>query len=146
MLSTEHSTIINRPRKEVWDYATDPANQPVWLTNVIEQHASRAGQPEVGDRARNVGKVAGRRVTSTQEVTRVLPGEAIAFKSIEGPFTYGFAWSFEDADDGTRFTIRGETPGFGGFFGKLTDPLVLRLFDRDMRASLENLKTILEET
>jgi len=58
MLSTEHSTIINRPRKKVWDYAIDPANQPVWLANVVEQHASRAGQPEIGDRARNVGKSA----------------------------------------------------------------------------------------
>lgn len=146
MLTTEHSTIIDRPRKEVWDYATDPANKAVWMNNVLEQHASRAGQPEVGDRARVVSKVAGRRFTATQEVTRVLPGEAIAFESVEGPVTYTFAWSFEDVDRGTRFTIRGESPGFGGFFGKLSDPLVLRLFERDMRASLENLKTILEES
>jgi uncharacterized protein YndB with AHSA1/START domain len=144
MLTTEHSVIIDRPRKEVWDYTTDPANQPEWLPNVIEHEAGRAGQPEVGDRARNVGKVAGRRFTSTQEVTDVVPGETFAFKGVEGPFPYAFRWSFEDVGGGTRFTVRGETPGFGGLFGKLTDRLVLRIFERDMRANLDNLKLILE--
>ncbi len=145
MLSMQESIVISRPRKEVWDYATDPASRTLWMTNVLEYEAERDGQPEPDDRARVVSKLAGRRIESAEKITEAIPGESYAFKSVEGPFDYAFTFRFEDADDGgTRLTIRGESPGLGGVFGKLSDPLVVRLFSRDVRGNLENLKTLIE--
>lgn len=145
MLSMEESIVIDGPRKEVWEQATDPASRPLWMTNVLEYEADREGRPEPGDRARVVSKVAGRRIESVDQVTEATPGESYAFEGVEGPFDYAFTWRFEDTDGGgTRLTIRGETPGLGGVFGKLGDPLVVRMFSRDVRGNLENLKTLIE--
>jgi uncharacterized protein YndB with AHSA1/START domain len=145
MLSMQESIVIDQPRKRVWDYATDPARRTLWMTNVLEYEAEREGPPEPDDRARVVSKLAGRRIESADEVTEAVPGESYAFKSVDGPFDYAFTFRFEDADDGgTRLTIRGESPGLGGVFGKLGDPLVVRMFSRDVRANLENLKTLME--
>lgn len=145
MLSMQESIVIDRPRRQVWDYATDPTSRTLWMTNVIEYVAERDGQPEPGDRARVVTKLAGRRIESADRITEATPGESYAFESVEGPFDYAFTFRFEDADEGgTRLTIRGESPGFGGVFGKLGDPLVVRLFSRDVRGNLENLKTLIE--
>lgn len=33
-----------------------------------------------------------------------------------------------------------------GFFGKLADPVVARMFSRDMRSNLHRLKEVLEES
>ena len=33
-----------------------------------------------------------------------------------------------------------------GFFGKLADPIVARMFSRDMRSNLEALRSLLEAT
>lgn len=145
MLSMQESIVIDRPRKQVWDYTTDPASRTLWMTNVLEYESERDGRPERGDRARVVSKLAGRRIESADQITESIPGETYAFESVDGPFDYAFTFRFEDADDGgTRLTIHGESPGFGGMFGKLSDPLVVRMFSRDVRGNLENLKTLIE--
>ncbi len=145
MLSIEESIVIDRPRKEVWDRSTDPASRTLWMTNMLEYEAERDGRPEPGDRARGVVKLAGRRIEGVDEVTEATPGEVYAYKGVDGPFDYAFAWRFEDTDDdGTRLTIHGESPGLGGVFGKLGDPLVVRMFSRDTRGNLENLKALIE--
>lgn len=41
-------------------------------------------------------------------------------------------------------TFYGKTPGMRGFFGKLADPIVARMFSRDMRSNLETLCSLLE--
>jgi hypothetical protein len=46
--------------------------------------------------------------------------------------------------DASRVTFRLDVPEIGGFFGKLADPVVTRMYARDVRASLGNLKEILE--
>lgn len=40
----------------------------------------------------------------------------------------------------------GSTEALGGFFGKLADPLVALMYQRDMTSNLANLKAIMEET
>jgi hypothetical protein len=145
MLTVDESIIIDRPRKEVWDYAVDPTSQTVWQTNVISYDADWDDQPSAENRARAEGKIAGRRLEVVIKVTEAVPGEVFAFESLQAPFDFAFRWSLADADGGTRFDVHAETPGFSGAFGRLTDPLVLRLFSRDVRSNLENLKTVLEE-
>jgi len=45
---------------------------------------------------------------------------------------------------GTRISIRQEVAPCGGFFGKLADPLVTRMYSRDVRGNLVTLKDVLE--
>ncbi len=145
MHTVEESVVINRPREEVWSYVVDPANFTAWVRTATEYEADHDGNPKLGDHDRLVGKVAGRRVEVTREVTEVVPEERFAVKTVKAPFPSSTVFQFEDAGGGTRVTFHAETPGLGGFFGKLGDPIVVKLFARDVRANLTNLRTILEE-
>lgn len=53
---------------------------------------------------------------------------------------------FEDAGEGrTRVTFHQEIGELGGFFGKLGDNLVTRMYQRDVRSNLDEAKELLEE-
>ena len=146
MLHVEESIVIDRAPHDVWDYITAPANDTVWMKNVIEFEADWQEQPRVGDRTRRVAKIAGRRCEMTCQVTEVLPREMFAWKSVEAPFPFENGFRIEETEGGTRVTFYGKTPGMMGFFGKLADPIVARMFSRDMRSNLENLRSLLEAT
>jgi hypothetical protein len=47
-------------------------------------------------------------------------------------------------DDGTEMTYHMTVKEFAGFFGKLADPLVVRLYRKDVRSNLGKLKDLLE--
>jgi hypothetical protein len=145
MLIVDESVVINRPRKEVCAYVLDPANMTLWQTNTTEYDTDWDEQPAVGDQIRAEAKVAGRRIGWTARVTAASHAEVWAFESEEAPFGFAFNWSFEDTDAGTRLSVHGESPGFGGFFGKLTDPLVMRMLTSDARNQHANLKLLVEE-
>jgi uncharacterized membrane protein len=142
---THESITIDRPRSEVWEYLIDPANQTVWQTSLVEFERDGEGEPQLGERSRGVVKVAGRRVEWTTETVQVDSGKVVSVQSIEAPFPFTYRTELEDADGGTRVTIHSETESLGGFFGKLGDPIVQKMYSRDVHASLENLKSILEE-
>jgi hypothetical protein len=74
----------------------------------------------------------------------VVPGEVMTLETLDAPFPMLARYRLQPTGDVTRLTVRFETPGFGGFSGKLTDPIVAKMIDRDARSSLANLKTILE--
>lgn len=50
----------------------------------------------------------------------------------------------EPVDNGTNMTFHQTAGELGGFFGKLADPLVVRLYQRDVWSNLEKLKELLE--
>jgi uncharacterized protein YndB with AHSA1/START domain len=144
MYTVEESVVIGRPREQVWAYVVDPATFTTWARTAIEYEADHGGHPRVGDRDRMVGKVAGRRVEVTREITDVVPGERLVMKTVTAPFPSSSECRFSDVEGGTRMTLRIETPGLGGFFGKLGDAVVVKLFARDVRANLANLKAVLD--
>jgi uncharacterized membrane protein len=141
---THESITINRPRQEVWDFVTVTQNQVLWQSNLIDYESARDGEPRVGDLERGIVKAAGRKVEWTAEIIQADAGKAIAMKSIEAPFPFMWRMELEDDDGGTKVTIHAETESLGGFFGKLGDPIVNKMYARDTRANLENLKELLE--
>lgn len=144
MYVTHESITINRPRQEVWDFIRVPENQVFWQSNLIDYESDSDGEPKVGDRERGVVKAAGRKIEWTSEIIQADLGKAIAMKSIEAPFPFTWRMELEDDGDGTRATVHAETESMGGFFGKLGDPIVSKMYARDVKANLENLKEILE--
>lgn len=146
MLRIEEAVVIERPAVEVWDFITNPDNDTVWMSNVLEYEAGWDRQPRVGDGTRRVARVAGRRCEFTTEITEVVEGEMIGWKSVEAPFPVENGLRLEETGGGTLLTFYGRTPGMSGFFGKLADPVVARMFSRDMRSNLHRLKEVLEES
>lgn len=142
---TEESVIIDRPLREVWEYASEPSNQTVWQSNLAGFELVDAERPQVGARTRGTTRLAGKNFEWTAEYTEWEPPRRASFRSIEAAFDFEGTITAEDVgNDATRVTWRIQTETLGGFFGKLADPVVNRMYARDVRASLENLKEVLE--
>ena len=144
MPRVEESISIGRPAEDVFAYVTDPANDPVWQSGVVESELIGGGESRVGSRIRVVRRFLGRRMEFVGEVTRWEPPNRAEVKSVEGPFRFDGSYQCEPEDGGCRLTVAGELGSFGGFFGKLADPVVTQMGVRQLRADLENLKDILE--
>jgi uncharacterized membrane protein len=139
----EESIHIDRPVSDVFAFATDPANQTLIAANMIAFDVD--GPMEKGARPEGVTKVAGRRVEWTSEVTEFEQDRRMEIRSLEAPMDFHITWTYEPDGDGTRVGFVQEVPSVGGFFGRMSDPLVTKLYGRDVRANLENLKLLLED-
>jgi uncharacterized protein YndB with AHSA1/START domain len=137
---------IRRAREEVFAYLVDPSSQTVWNSGLVEFSADWTGEPGVGDRARGTVKVAGRRIDWETETTEVAPPERVVYRSVRAPFGFELSWTLTDRGDETEVRHDGRTESLGSFFGKLADPLVALMYQRDMNSNLANLKAILEES
>jgi hypothetical protein len=85
----------------------------------------------------------GRRMEATWETTECETNTLMVFKSTSGPVSYEGRWTCEPAENGTRFTYVLDTE-LGGFFGTLADPLVARLYQRQLETNLGTLTELLE--
>ncbi len=144
MPSVEETIVINRPRSEVFAFATDAANVPVYSSNLAEFEKTSKGPVDKGTTYRGVTKVAGRSLAWTSEVPEFEDGRHFVNRSVESPMAWEINISYEDAQGGTRMTWRQDMADLGGFFGKLADPLVTRMYAKDVRSNLEKLKELLE--
>lgn len=140
------TTTIARSREEVFTYLVDPEAQTVWQSGLQEFDADWTDEPKVGERARGTVKVAGKKVHWEAEVTEVTRPDRIAFRSVESPFPFEISYTLVDSGGSTEVRHDGSTEALGGFFGKLADPLVALMYQRDMNSNLANLKAIMEET
>ncbi len=143
MLTVEESVTINKPRMEVWEFMTDPDNVPVYSSNVIEYELVSGEKQEVGRICRGAVKVAGRRLELTDEMVEVEIGRMSKSVSQDATIPYTLSLHYEDEGDGTKLTWHQESESLKGFF-KFADPIVLKLYARDVRSNLEKAKTILE--
>jgi carbon monoxide dehydrogenase subunit G len=143
MLTVEESIVINKPRIEVWEFMTDPDNVPVYSSNVVEYEMVSGGKQEVGRVCRGVVKVAGRRLELTDEMVEAEPGRGGKLVSEDATIPYTLSFLYEDEGEGTKVTWHQEMESLKGFF-KFADPIVLKLYARDVRSNLEKAKTILE--
>ena len=133
---------IAGPRAEVAAYACDPDNATEWYEN-IEAVEWRSPKPlAVGSRLAFVARFLGRRLAYTYEVRELAPGERFVMSTAEGPFPMETTYSWEDAGEGTRMTLRnrGEPSGFG----RVAAPVMAAAMRRANGKDLRRLKQLLE--
>ena len=133
---------IARPREEVAAFAADPDTAPRWYRN-IESVAWETTPPlAVGSRMVFMARFLGRRLSYTYEVREIVPTERLVMSTAEGPFAMETTYTWADAPDGTRMTLRnrGEPAGFA----RVGAPMMARSMRRANRKDLEQLKRLLE--
>ena len=142
MVTIESSVDINRPIEEVFAYVTDPTKAPEWSSMVLECTLEGSESIGVGSRIRGIGKVLGRRLEHTAEVTQYDPPRKFATRSVSGPGHLDVERQLESIGEGTRYHSKlvGES---GGLF-KLADPIVAALMRRTVETDLQTLKALLE--
>ena len=140
----DESIVIDRGRREVFAFATDPENVPLFNSNMISFEQLTDGPVGKGTRNHGMVRVAGRTIEWTTEVTEFEQDRRLMSKSIESPVPFGLDITYEDANGGTKVTWHQESETYGGFFGKLADPLVTRMYAKDVRSNLEKMKELVE--
>ncbi len=142
MANYEQSVWINRPVEEVFEYATNPENEPLWNTGMQESEITSEGPLGVGTKVRSMNRVLGRSVESTWEVTEYEANRRKAVKSTSGPIPFEATSVFESVEGGTKltFTIQAEA---GGIF-RLIAPVIIRMGKKQTETSFANLKEMLE--
>lgn len=140
----EESVYIDRPVEDVFAYVTDLDNQTTIQSNMIEFSAD-GPRMEKGTRSSGRTRVAGRSVDWTAEVTEFHPNQRVELRSLDAPMGFHITWHYRPEGEGCRVTFEQEVDSLGSFFGKLADPIVTKMYSRDVRGNLENLKTLLEE-
>jgi ligand-binding SRPBCC domain-containing protein len=140
----EESIYIDRPVETVWDYTHDFDKIPLWFS-AIEVYELIGDEPMgKGSRIKDVMRFLGRRIESLVEVAEYEEYQHNAFRTIEAPFPLTWEWRYEPDGTGTRLSFRGESEGTAGFFGRLADPVVTKLYRREIVAAMGKLKDLLE--
>ena len=143
MLTIEESIVVNKPRMEVWEFMTDPDNVAVYNGNIVEYTMTSGDKQSVGRKCHGVVRVAGRKLELNDEIVEMEPGVSGKLVSKDATIPYTLQFSYADEDEGTRITWHQEMESLKGVF-KFADQIVLKLYARDVRSSLEKAKTILE--
>ena len=133
---------IGRPRPEVAGYACDPDNARSWYRNIKDVEWRSEPPLAVGSKLAFVAEFLGRRLEYTYEVRDAVAGERFVMATADGPFPMETTYTFEDAGDGTRMTLRnrGEPSGFAG----VAAPVMAAAMRRANKKDLERLKGLLE--
>jgi uncharacterized membrane protein len=144
MPDIEESIVIARPREEVFAFMTASENVPLYNSNVVDYELVSGEERVVGAVAKGASKVAGRRLEWTTTLREVDEGKRTLIASTESKIPFTIEMRFEDDPGGTKVTFAQHTDSLGGFFGKLADPVVVKMYARDVHANLEKAKLLLE--
>jgi uncharacterized membrane protein len=144
MATIDESIVIERNREDIRTFMRNTENQMVWQSNLVELSKLDDGDPRVGTKYRGVVKVAGRRVEWTAEIVEWDDLAFYTLRTTEATIGFKMRYEFDKVPEGTRVTLHQEIDPFGGFFGKMADPLVTRMYARDVKANLEKLKDVAE--
>jgi uncharacterized membrane protein len=141
-INVSESVVISKPVSEVFTFVADHENLPRWTVGVKASQRLSDGPPALGARYRVVGKLLGRSVESSYEVT--------AFdrdRSFDGTMTsplFGFSerYRFEADGGSTRVSMSAAVEPRGVF--RLLTPLMAAGVRRQVRADHRQLKALLE--
>ena len=143
MFTFEKNIFINRPPQEVWDFLTNPANNSQWESSTKHAEWTSEGPPGVGSTYRSFGKLFGRDLEVTSEITTWDPPIEHGHKATSGLFPLEVTMKYEPKENGTQLNVhlQGE---LGGFF-KIAEGLLVKQSSKMLDADFEALKRFLEE-
>jgi uncharacterized protein YndB with AHSA1/START domain len=142
-VDVSNEVVIQRPRKEVAEYSSNPDNAPTWYVNIKTVEWKTPPPVKVGSQIAFVAHFLGRRMAYTYEVVELVPSERFVMQTAQGPFPMKTTYTWETtADGGTRMTLRNRGTPTG--LPKLVAPFMGRAVRRANRKDLAALKKLLE--
>ena len=143
MYTAERSVIIQRPLDDVFAAVSDITRMGEWSPECTGGEWVAGAEPGLGAEFLGHNKAAGKRWTTTSEVTGYEPGAVFEFTA-EGHTVWRY--EFESVDGGTRLTESYVYPPFGGARGFLYDTILRRpaAMAKGMQRTLDRIKERLE--
>lgn len=128
---------IDKPIQEVWDFATNPDNAPLWYENIISAVWQSPPPLQIGSLVEFVAKFMGREMRYTYEFKQHAPPNALIMMTSEGPFPMVTEYNFKSlSEHKTEMTLRnhGEPSGFTSIFSGLMSYMMKRANNKDLRS------------
>ena len=141
MISYENSILIQAPTSEVFAYVGDLRRLPDWLTGLVEV-CDVIGTGK-GQQADWTFKMSGMLLHGLTVVVDSVSNERSEHQII-GMLTATAKFTLEPHDNGTKLSTRMEYTIPVPVLGRLAEHLTVRRMERDLGASLLNLKEMLE--
>ena len=138
------SVEIARSPEDVFAYLADFARHPEWQEGLVSVMVETEGPMRVGTRVVHRRKLGPQTVATTSELTAYDPPHLVSFRGIDGPIRAEGSQRVEPASNGSRVFFEMELEGHG--LGKLMLPMARKQAARQVAASHEKLKRILEST
>jgi len=138
------SVEVDRPARNVFDYATDPSRFSEWQKGVVDGRMDSQGELRVGDRCVTTRRIGFADRPATSEVVTYEPPYRWGVRGVDGPIRAVVDVSVEaQSDTRSRITIAVDFEGHG--IGRLLVPLVVRReAQREMPVNVATLKQRLE--
>ncbi|MCZ4581028.1 SRPBCC family protein [Gordonia amicalis] len=145
MPESNASVVVKQPLEKVWEFTTDPENAASYFPGTVELTSLSDGPVAVGTQWKGKTALLGRTMDWRGEYTRVDTQKGTEFKTIESPFKFSIHTDLEDTADGVRMSVRVDSAsGLGGVFGKMADPIVTRIYQRSLTASIESIPDLMD--
>ena len=136
------SVVIARPVDVVFSFVSDHENLPAWTVGVKQSRRLTDGPPAAGARYRVVGRLLGRPVESSYQVTVLEPGRGFDGTMTSPMFGFCEQYRFEHDQDGTRVSMSADVEPHGVF--RFLSPVMTAGVRRQVRADHRRLKAVLE--
>lgn len=133
---------ISRPPQVVFDFLTNPANAVQFESGMVSSKYISEGPVGVGSKLQNIGRMMGREIVATAEITQWNPPNVYSFKATNGPAKLEANYKFEVKDGGTLL-IQSIQVELGGFFG-MAEGLATKQMQKQYENNFNTLKKILE--
>jgi uncharacterized protein YndB with AHSA1/START domain len=99
-------TVINRPLRTVFEYASNPDNAPAWYTNIKAIEWKTPRPLRIGSQIDFVAHFLGRRIAYTYELIDLVRERRLVMRTAQGPFPMETTYEWEPESDGvTRMTL-----------------------------------------
>lgn len=144
MPSIHESIVIDRPQEAVFEYSSNPKNVPRYSPSIVRYEPVEDGPLGEGSRIEGSIKVAGKRIDFVEEIVEFDPPRRFSARTIESPLPFRVTIWSDPVDEETLLEWLTEADQFGGFFGKLAEPVVVGMYRRELKADLERLKKLIE--
>jgi len=142
MIKTGRSITINAPIKKIFDYLSEPTNQPeIWPSLMEIKDVQRL--PDGKTKNRWVYKMAGIRLEGTSEGVESVTNQRIVSKT-KGGVESTQTWTFQPEAGGTKVTFEVEYTVPIPVLGKLAEAIIVKMNEHEGEVILANLKSRME--
>lgn len=135
--------IIRRPLQEVFDFASNLANAPQIMDNIMKTEKLTEGPIGVGTKFKETRGIRGREADAIIEIIQFNPPESYSVRSEANGLIVTYHYSFKEVENGTEVEFQCIVKT-SGIVMAVTKSLIVKILKQEDADHLKNLRRVLE--